>query len=81
MSNLNDYCPIALTKVTEKCFKRLLPHIKETIPATLDQHQFAGQVNRLKEDALHTTVENLDKLNRYTIMLFLDFSSGLHSTT
>ncbi|KAI3370204.1 hypothetical protein L3Q82_024977 [Scortum barcoo] len=39
---LNDYRPVALTPVIMKCFERIvLKHIKDIIPAGLDQYQFA----------------------------------------
>ncbi|XP_013883397.1 uncharacterized protein LOC106531979 [Austrofundulus limnaeus] len=42
ISCLNDYRPIALTPIAMKCFERLiLGHIKNSLPGTLDPHQFA----------------------------------------
>ncbi|KAI3357041.1 hypothetical protein L3Q82_003684 [Scortum barcoo] len=61
---LNDYRPVALTPVIMKCFERIvLKHIKDIIPAGLDQYQFAYRENRSTEDAvsiaLHTALTNL----------------------
>ncbi|KAI3354943.1 hypothetical protein L3Q82_004744 [Scortum barcoo] len=56
----DDYHPVALTPVIMKCFERIVPvkHIKDIIPAGLDQYQFAYRENRSTEDAvsiaLHT---------------------------
>ncbi|KAI3366432.1 hypothetical protein L3Q82_000575 [Scortum barcoo] len=39
---LNDYRPVALTPVIMKCFERIiLKHIKDIIPAGLDQYQYS----------------------------------------
>ncbi|KAI3363701.1 hypothetical protein L3Q82_001201 [Scortum barcoo] len=48
---LNDYRPVALTPVIMKCFERIvLKHIKDIIPAGLDQYQFTYREN--SEDAI-----------------------------
>ncbi|KAK3561235.1 hypothetical protein QTP86_030585, partial [Hemibagrus guttatus] len=62
---LNDYCPVALTPIVMKCFKRLvLAHLKKCLPPTLDPHQFAYRSNRSTEDAvsivLHSVLTHLD---------------------
>ena len=42
VTELNDYCPVALTSVIMKCFERLVKdHITSTLPVTLDPLQFA----------------------------------------
>ena len=42
VTELNDYCPVALTSVIMKCFERLVKyHITSTLPDTLDTLQFA----------------------------------------
>ncbi len=69
---LNDYRPVALTQIITKCFERLiLSHIKASIPADLDQHQFAYRANRSTEDAvitaLHTALTHLDRGNTYSM--------------
>ncbi|KAI3365752.1 hypothetical protein L3Q82_000762 [Scortum barcoo] len=68
---LNDYRPVALTPVIMKCFERIvLKHIKDIIPAGLDQYQFAYRENRSTEDAvsiaLHTALTHLQLPNTYT---------------
>ncbi|KAK2912409.1 hypothetical protein Q8A73_006522 [Channa argus] len=47
---LNDYSPIALTPIVMKCFERLvLAHLNDSLPSTLDSHQFAYRNNRNTE--------------------------------
>lgn len=42
VSNLNDYHPVAPTPVIMKCLERLVHrHIKASLPANSDPHQFA----------------------------------------
>lgn len=42
VTSLNDYHPVALTRVITKCFERIiLKYIKDVIHAGLDSHQFA----------------------------------------
>ncbi|KAI3356454.1 hypothetical protein L3Q82_017670 [Scortum barcoo] len=81
---LNDCCPVALTPVIMKCFERIvLKHIKDIIPAGLDQYQFAYSENRSTEDAvsiaLHTALTHLQLPNTYVRMLFVDFSSAFNT--
>ncbi|KAI3352073.1 hypothetical protein L3Q82_020885, partial [Scortum barcoo] len=82
---LNDYYrPVALTPVIMKCFERIvLKHIKDIIPAGLDQYQFAYRENRSTEDAvsiaLHTALTHLQLPNTYVRMLFVDFSSAFNT--
>ncbi|KAI4887040.1 hypothetical protein NFI96_023441 [Prochilodus magdalenae] len=57
VSCLNDYRPIALTRIIMKCFERLvLRHIKTLLPPSLDSLQFAYRPNRLTDDAISTTL-------------------------
>ncbi|KAI3354448.1 hypothetical protein L3Q82_018507 [Scortum barcoo] len=81
---LNDYRPVALTPVIMKCFERIvLKHIKDIIPAGLDQYQFTYRENRSTEDAvsiaLHTALTHLQLPNTYVRMLFVDFSSAFNT--
>ncbi|KAI3360591.1 hypothetical protein L3Q82_002453 [Scortum barcoo] len=81
---LNDYRPVALTPVIMKCFERIvLKHIKDIIPAGLNQYQFAYRENRSTEDAvsitLHTALTHLQLPNTYVRMLFVDFSSAFNT--
>ncbi|KAI3351254.1 hypothetical protein L3Q82_005806 [Scortum barcoo] len=67
-----------------KCFERIvLKHIKDIIPAGLDQYQFAYRENRSTEDAvsiaLHTALTHLQLPNTYVRMLFVDFSSTFNT--
>ena len=53
----NDYCPMALTSVANKCFERLvMTHINTIIPDTLDPLQFPLQHNRSTGDAISTAL-------------------------
>ncbi|KAI3352250.1 hypothetical protein L3Q82_005232 [Scortum barcoo] len=66
------------------CFERIvLKHIKDIIPAGLDQYQFTYRENRLTEDAvsiaLHTDLTHLQLPNTYVRMLFVDFSSAFNT--
>ncbi|KAI3375845.1 hypothetical protein L3Q82_004120 [Scortum barcoo] len=75
-------CPVALTLVIMKCFERIvLKHIKDIIPAGLDQYQFAYRENRSTDDAvsiaLHTALTHLQPPNTCVWMLFVDFSSAV----
>ena len=63
---LNDYRPVALTLVANKCFERLvMAHINTIIPETLDLLQFAYRHNRSTDDAisiaLHTATKRLPR--------------------
>ena len=52
-TELNYYCPVALTSVIMKCFERLFKdHITSTLPDTLDPLQFAYRPNRSTDDAI-----------------------------
>ncbi len=67
--SLNDYRPVALTPLVMKCFERLvMGHLKNSIPPSLDHHQFAYMANRSTEDAvslaLHTTLDQWDNYVR-----------------
>ena len=82
--SLNDYRPVALTPVVMKCFERLvLGHLKNSIPPSLDNHQFAYRANRSTEDAvslaLHSTLTHLDQRDSYVRMLFIDYSSAFNT--
>jgi hypothetical protein len=83
VTELNYYCPVALTSATIKCFERLVKdHIPSTLPDILDptQLQFAYRPNRSTYNAntvaLHTNLSNLDKRNTYVTMLFINYSSA-----
>ncbi|KAI5608782.1 hypothetical protein C0J50_6351 [Silurus asotus] len=81
---LNDYHPVALTTIVMKCFEQLvLAHLKDSLPSTLDSHQFAKCSNRSTVDvvsiALHSVLTHLDNKNTYACMLFVDFSSAFNT--
>ncbi|KAI4899182.1 hypothetical protein NFI96_003321 [Prochilodus magdalenae] len=83
-SALNDFRPVELTPIISKCFERLvLSHLKSSLPATLDSHQFAYRSNRSTEDAistaLHTALTHLDCQNSYVRKLFIDFSAAFNT--
>ena len=84
VTELNDYCPVALTSVIMKCFERLVnDHITSNIPDTLDPLQFAYRPNRSTDDAiaitLHTAQSHLYKRNTYVRMLFIDYSEAFNT--
>ncbi|KAK1786183.1 hypothetical protein P4O66_017898 [Electrophorus voltai] len=65
-SDLNDYCPVALTSVVMKCFEKLVrDFVTSSLPASMDPLRFAYRHNRSTDDAiahfLHTTLTHLDK--------------------
>jgi gmma-aminobutyric acid receptor subunit gamma/cGMP-dependent protein kinase 2 len=68
-----------------KCFEQLVKdHITSTLPATLDQLQFAYRPNRSTDDAIaiitpHTALSHLDKRHTYVRMLFIDYSSAFNT--
>ena len=81
-TELNDYCPVALTSVIMKCFEKLVKdHITSTLPATLDPLQFAYCPTGPQTIAitLHTALSHLDKINSYVGMLFIDYSSAFNT--
>ena len=83
VSNLNDYRPVALTSTAMKCFEKLiLNHIKDSLPPTLDRHQFAYKANRSTADAintaLHCALTHLEQPGTYARLLFVDFSSAFN---
>ena len=84
VTELNDYCPVALTSAIMKCFKRLFKdHITSTLPDSLDPLQFTYRPNRSTDDAiaitLHTNLSHLDKRNTYVRMLFIDYNSAFYT--
>jgi gmma-aminobutyric acid receptor subunit gamma/cGMP-dependent protein kinase 2 len=84
VTELNAYCPVALTSDIMMCFQRLFKdHIISTLPDTLDPHQFAYCPNRSTNDAiaiaLRTALSHLDKRNTYVRMLFIDYSSAFNT--
>ncbi|KAK3545642.1 hypothetical protein QTP70_008782 [Hemibagrus guttatus] len=84
VSCLNDYCPVALTPIVMKCFKRLvMRHMKTQPPCSLDPLQFAYRPNRSTDDAITTTLHlaltHLDKKDSNVRILFTDFSSAFNT--
>ena len=84
VTELNDYCPIALTSVIIKCFERLVKdHITSNLPDTLESLKFAYQPNRSTDNvittALHPALSHLDKMNTYVRMLIIDYSSAFNT--
>ena len=67
-----------------KGFERLvIAHINTIILETLDPLQFAYHPNRSTDDAisitLHTALSQLNKINSYVRMLFIEYSSGFNT--
>ncbi|KAI3365298.1 hypothetical protein L3Q82_010390, partial [Scortum barcoo] len=56
----------------------VLKHIKDIIPAGLDQYQFASRSDAVSI-ALHTALIHLQLPNTYVRMLFVDFSSAFNT--
>lgn len=57
VSSFSDYRPVALTSVIMKCFESFIAdHIKASLPAALDPHQFAHRANISPEDAITTPI-------------------------
>jgi hypothetical protein len=84
VTELNDYCRVALTSVIMKGFDRLVKdHITSTLPDSLYPLQFVYRPNRSKDDAitiaLHTALSHLDKRNTYVRTLFIDYSSAFNT--
>ncbi|KAK3517241.1 hypothetical protein QTP70_001428, partial [Hemibagrus guttatus] len=80
VSHLNDYCPVALTPIIMKCFKRLIMRqIKDLLPPSLYPMQFAYHPNRSMDDAISTTLHlSLTHLciNTSLCNWILDFLNG-----
>ena len=82
VTELKDYCPVALTSVIMKCFERLVKdHITSTVSVTLDPLQFAYCSNRYTDDAIAITLpfSHLEKRNTYVRMLLIDYSSAFNT--
>lgn len=87
VSNLNDYCWFALTPVIDTCFESLNLAYNPSHCNNNIKLWYATSVcilsRRSGEDdirpAWHTTLENLEKLNRHTRMLFLGFSTDFNT--
>lgn len=67
-----------------KRFEELVKYlICNTLPPTLDPHQFANRQHRSTDDAiattLHTALTHLEKRNTYVRMLFEDYSSAFNT--
>ena len=83
VTELNNFCPVALPSVIMKCFERLVKdHITSTLPDTLDPLQFAYHPNRSTNDAIviamHAALSHLKKRNTYVRMLFIDCCSAFN---
>jgi hypothetical protein len=79
VTELNDYCPVALTSVIMKCSeRRVKDHITSTLPDTLDPLRFAYRSNRSTDDAIACTLP-YPKNNTYVRMLFIDNSSAFNT--
>lgn len=81
---LNDYRPVVLKLLPAKCLERLvIKHIKNAIPPTLDQYQFAYRENRSIEDAIsiaiYTLLQHPEHKNTYARLLFVDFSLAFNT--
>jgi len=57
--------------------------VKDSLPHSLDNHQFAYKSNRSTDDALsitlHTALSHLEQRNSYVRMLFVDYSSAFNT--
>ena len=61
-----------------------MAHINTIIPEILDSLKIVYRTNRSTDDAisiaLHTSLSQLDKMNTYVRMLFMDYSSAFNTT-
>lgn len=69
--------------VVMKCFELLIkPHIKASLPASLDLLQFAYYPNCSTEDAISTTLHSvityLDYEDTYSRIMYIDFSPAFN---
>ena len=81
ITELNDYCTLALTSAIMKCFERLVKdNITSTLPATLDPLQFAYRPNRSTEmqSPSHYTLP-YPIWTRDKRMLFIDYTSAFNT--
>lgn len=81
---LNDYCPVALTPVTMKCFKRLvMKQLRQTTDVAEDSHQYAYRWKRSTADTIsavtHQALSHLENKDSYVRLLFVDFSSAFNT--
>ncbi len=84
ITGLNDNRPVALTSVVMKSFERLvLAYLKDITGPLLDPLQFAYRANRSVDNivkmGLHYILQHLDKLGKYTRILFVDSSSPFNT--
>ncbi len=84
ITGLNDNRPVVLTSVVMKSFERLvLAYLKDITGPLLDPLQFAYRANRSVDDivnmGLHYILQHLDKLGKYTRILFVDSSSPFNT--
>ncbi len=84
ITGLNDNRPVALTSVVMKSFERLvLAYLKDITGPLLDPLQFAYRANRSVDNivkmGLHYILQHLDKLRKYTRILFVDSSSPFNT--
>ncbi|KAI5615474.1 gastrula zinc finger protein XlCGF28.1-like [Silurus asotus] len=69
---LNDYRPVALTPIVMKCFEQLvLAHLNDSLPSTLNSHQFAYRSNRSTEDARQLSIYYHHSIQGCVLSLFL----------
>jgi hypothetical protein len=83
ITELNDYCPVALTSVVMKCFERLVKdHISANLPATLDPLQLhtAPTAPQMTQSPSHCTLPYpiWTKKNTHVRVLFIDYSSAFN---
>eukprot|EP00061_Rhincodon_typus_P009362 g32811.t1 len=81
---LNDYRSVALTSIIMKCLDRLvMAHIKSSLLDYLDPLHFTYRCNCSMEDAifqaLHFSLEHLDKKDSYVSLLLIDYSSTFNN--
>ncbi len=62
----------------------VLKHIKYSLPANLNQHQYAYRAHRSTKDAittaLHIALTRLDQQGMYVRVLFIDYSSAFSTS-
>ena len=85
-TDLNAFCPVALTSNVMKCLERLiLKHLLSQAGSFIDPFQFAYRQNRGVEDAvlvlLYGIYSHLDIPKSYVRCTFIDLSSAFNTIT
>eukprot|EP00061_Rhincodon_typus_P003362 g19906.t1 len=85
VASLNAYRSVALTSIIMKFLDRLvMAHINSSLPDYVDPLQFTYRCNRSMADAifqaLHSSLECLDKNDSYVSLLLIDYNFAFNNT-